>query len=133
HFEAERAAGNVAPAEGAAQQPTAEQREIAALKARIDARDQRDAQQTAVREIADAVKRYPVLATNRGLYDELITTADLLHQKYPGKGMEMALASKGAVYEAIALAQAKPAAPPAAVLETPPVPALLGSAGAAPG
>jgi hypothetical protein len=136
HFNDERAAGNVPaaqPRDGQPQPQTEEQKRIAALEQRIAARDRQDQLDAATREITDAVRQYPILGQDRALFEELIQTADLLHARDPKMGMKDALASKRALYEAITLARAKNAAPAEPPADVPPVPALLGSAGAAPG
>lgn len=135
HFD-EKTRGT-APAATAATAPAVDPRlasEVKELRAWREQQERQAAQDRFNREWAQATAKYPFLATDKALQNDLALTAQALFAQDNTKGLLDAIALKAALYDAKLIASQAPAA---AVTTAPavapqPQPAVLGSSGASP-
>lgn len=108
-------------------------REVAELRTWRMQQEMQAAQERFNREWSQATQKYPFLATDANLRNDLILTAKALNAQDNNKGLLDALALKAALYDAKIIASnapasSQPAPAPAAVAQ----PTLVGSPGASP-
>ncbi len=103
--------------------------DVAALKKHYEEQELRANMERVNREMAQVTARYPFIATDKNVRDDLLQTAKWLHQQDPSKGILDALALKASLYDAAQRARNEQVTPTTA---PPPQPVLLGTTGAAP-
>lgn len=91
-------------------------KEVGELRAWREQQQQREAVDRVNREVSEATRKYPFLAQDQGLMQDLILSAKALNMSDPSKGILDALQAKASVYDAILIARGvKPAEAPVAV------------------
>lgn len=105
------------------------QKQLDDLKAFKDRVEREQAVEKVNREMEAATNKYPFLATDAAVRNDLLLTAQMMNMQDSSKGITDALAAKASIYDALLIARTQ--APAVPVVQQP-VPALPTASGATP-